>query len=64
VALDRLEDPLEGPKAIPDPQARKAAILSEQEVLRTLILRRRRIAGILGQAFEDLSAGGTTPAAR
>lgn len=57
VALDRLEDPLEGAKAVPDPQARKAAILSEQEVLRTLILRRRRIAGILGQAFEDLSSG-------
>ena len=64
VALDRLEDPLEGPKAIPDSQARKAAILSEQEVLRTLILRRRRIAGVLGQAFEDLSAGGTNAATR
>ncbi len=62
VALDRLEDPLEGPKAVPDPQARRAAILSEQEVLRTLILRRRRIAGILGSAFEDLNAGGTTAA--
>ena len=62
--LDRLEDPAAGPASVADPQARRAAILAEQEVLRTLILRRRRIAGILGQAFEDLSAGGTTPVAR
>lgn len=62
--LDRLDDPVEGPQAIPDPRARKAAILSAQEVLRTLILRRRRIAGIVGQAFETLNAAGTSPAAR
>lgn len=57
--LDRLEEP--GTAAGP---GRKAAILAGQERLRTLILRRRRIAGILGQAFEDLSAGGTSPAGR
>jgi len=62
--LDRLMDPVAGPTTIPDAKARRTAILSEQEVLRTLILRRRRIAGILGQAFETLSAGGTSPADR
>lgn len=57
--LDRLEEPgaAAGPRW-------KAAILAAQERLRTLILRRRRIAGILGQAFEDLSAGGTSPGGR
>ena len=62
--LERLADPQEGAGAIADPAARKAAILADQERLRTLILRRRRIAGILGQAFEDLSAGGTSSAGR
>ena len=62
--LERLEDPQGGAGAIADPAARKAVILADQERLRTLILRRRRIAGILGQAFEDLSAGGTSSAGR
>ena len=57
--LDRLED---GPPPL-DP-GRRAALLADQERLRTLILRRRRIAGILGQAFEDLSADGTSPGGR
>ncbi len=57
--LDRLED---APPPL-DP-GRRAALLADQERLRTLILRRRRIAGILGQAFEDLSAGGTSPGGR
>lgn len=51
-ALDRLEDAKEGPAAIPDARARKQAVLAAQERLRTLILRRLRVAGILGQAFE------------
>jgi poly-gamma-glutamate synthesis protein (capsule biosynthesis protein) len=57
--LDRLGD-------VPPPldPGRRAALLADQERLRTLILRRRRIAGILGQAFEDLSAGGTSPGGR
>lgn len=59
--LDRLTDQPGGGAAS---AARKAAILADQERLRTLILRRRRIAGILGQAFEDLSAGGTSPGGR
>jgi poly-gamma-glutamate synthesis protein (capsule biosynthesis protein) len=62
--LDRLEDPVEGPADVADPKARMASILAEQEVLRTLILRRRRIAEILGQSFEEFSAGGTSPAGR
>jgi poly-gamma-glutamate synthesis protein (capsule biosynthesis protein) len=59
--LDHLEEPQAGAATEP---GRKAAILADQERLRTLILRRRRIAGVLGQAFEDLSAGGTNPAGR
>jgi poly-gamma-glutamate synthesis protein (capsule biosynthesis protein) len=49
--LDRLSDPLEGPKASPDATLRKKAILEKQEYLRTLILRRKRIAEIMGEAF-------------
>lgn len=62
--LDRLEDPHADAGTPVAPAVRKAAILADQERLRTLILRRRRIAGILGQAFEDLNAGGTSPAGR
>lgn len=56
-------DRLEGAPSPLDP-ARRTTLLADQERLRTLILRRRRIAGILGQAFEDLSAAGTSPAGR
>ena len=49
--LDRLSDPKEGPKAIPNEQARRRAVIEKQEYLRTLILRRRRIAEIVGESF-------------
>ena len=48
--LDRLSDP-DGPKTLPDASLRKQAILEKQEYLRTLILRRKRIAEIVGEAF-------------
>jgi len=50
--LDRLTDPEEGPKALPDEKARKVAILEQQERLRTLLLRKGRIAGVVGAGFE------------
>lgn len=50
--LDRLTDPEEGPKAIADDKARKVAILEQQERLRTLLLRKGRIAGVVGGGFE------------
>lgn len=49
--LDQLGDPEEGARTIPDPGARRQAILERQERLRTLILRRRRISERLGEAF-------------
>jgi poly-gamma-glutamate synthesis protein (capsule biosynthesis protein) len=49
--LDRLADPVEGPKAIPDAALRRRAMLEKQEYLRTLILRRRRVAEVVGEAF-------------
>ncbi len=49
--LDRLSDPAEGPGTRPDPVLRRQAILEKQEYLRTLILRRRRIAEVVGEAF-------------
>jgi poly-gamma-glutamate synthesis protein (capsule biosynthesis protein) len=49
--LDRLADPIEGPKLAPDEPLRKKTILEKQEYLRTLILRRRRIAEVVGEAF-------------
>jgi len=49
--LDRLADPVEGPRTQPDPVFRRKAILEKQEYLRTLILRRRRIAEVVGEAF-------------
>lgn len=58
--LDRLAESLPGE----NPAIRKAAILADQERLRTLILRRRRIARVMGQDFEELNAGGTSPAGR
>ena len=49
--LDRLSDPVEGPKGVPDELLRRKAILEKQEVLRTLILRRKRVAQVVGEAF-------------
>jgi hypothetical protein len=48
--LDRLSDPAD-PKTSTDASLRKQAILEKQEYLRTLILRRKRIAEIVGEAF-------------
>ena len=53
--LDRLSDPLEGPRTIPDAALRRRRILEQQEYLRTLILRRRRVAEIVGEAFVSSS---------
>lgn len=50
--LDRLTDPVEGPRAVPDEKARKAAVLEQQERLRTLLLRKGRIAAVVGGGFE------------
>jgi poly-gamma-glutamate synthesis protein (capsule biosynthesis protein) len=49
--LDRLSDPVEDPGTHPDAGLRRKAILEKQEYLRTLILRRRRIAEVVGEAF-------------
>lgn len=49
--LDRLCDPVEGPKVQPDEAQRRRAILDKQEYLRTLILRRKRVAEVVGEAF-------------
>lgn len=49
--LERLSDAVEGPKLQPDAALRRKAILDKQEYLRTLILRRKRIAVIVGEAF-------------
>ena len=49
--LDQLADPIEGPKATPDEALRKKAILEKQEYLRTLILRRKRVAEVVGEGF-------------
>ena len=46
--LDRLRDP----KSMGDDQARRLALLEAQERFRTLLLRKQRIAGIVGQSFE------------
>jgi poly-gamma-glutamate capsule biosynthesis protein CapA/YwtB (metallophosphatase superfamily) len=51
-ALDGLIDSAEGPKKLSDPKALKNAILEKQEYLRTLILRRERVASIVGSMFE------------
>lgn len=50
-ALDRLTDPQEGPRCQPDEVRRRKEIIETQEQLRTLILRRRRVAEVVGEAF-------------
>ncbi len=50
--LDQLTDPIEGPKLIVDDKQRRSTILDKQEYLRTLLLRKGRIASIVGSAFE------------
>jgi Bacterial capsule synthesis protein PGA_cap len=49
--LDRLSGSGEGPGTLPDPALHRKAILEKQEYLRTLILRRKRIAEVVGEAF-------------
>ena len=49
--LDRLSDASEGPKSLPDEALRRTTILQRQEYLRTLILRRKRIAEVMGAPF-------------
>lgn len=51
VQLDQLSDPIEGTKLLPDVTARRALILEKQERLRTLILRRKHIAEVVGESF-------------
>jgi len=50
--LDDLTDPILGPTRLPDEKARKATILEKQEYLRTLLLRKARVAAAIGGAFE------------
>lgn len=50
--LDDLTDATEGPKRVPDAKARKALIVEKQEYLRTLLLRKARIAAVVGGGFE------------
>lgn len=50
--LDDLTDPVAGPRNVPDEKARKAAIVEQQETLRTLLLRKARVASIVGGGFE------------
>lgn len=49
--LDRLSDSVEGPKTMPEEGFRRKAILEKQEYLRTLILRRKRVAEVVGEEF-------------
>jgi len=49
--LDRLSNPIEGPSTRPDAVLHRKAVLEKQEYLRTLILRRKRIAEVMGEAF-------------
>jgi poly-gamma-glutamate synthesis protein (capsule biosynthesis protein) len=49
--LDRLSDPVQGLSTRPDAVLRRQAILEKQEYLRTLLLRRKRIAEVVGEAF-------------
>jgi poly-gamma-glutamate synthesis protein (capsule biosynthesis protein) len=46
--VDRLSDP----KSMSDEGARRTALVEVQERFRTLVLRKQRIAGIVGQSFE------------
>ena len=50
--LDDLSDAVEGPKRVADGKARKALLLEKQEYLRTLLLRKSRVASVLGGGFE------------
>jgi poly-gamma-glutamate synthesis protein (capsule biosynthesis protein) len=50
--LDELTDPLAGPRIGPEDKARKALIVDKQEYLRTLLLRKSRVAAVVGGAFE------------
>jgi Bacterial capsule synthesis protein PGA_cap len=49
--LDGLSGPIKGPKPAQEDALRKKTILEKQEYLRTLILRRKRIAEVVGDAF-------------
>jgi poly-gamma-glutamate synthesis protein (capsule biosynthesis protein) len=49
--LEKLSGPTTGPMAMPDEPTRRKAILDQQEYLRTLILRRQRVAEVVGEAF-------------
>ena len=49
--VERLSDPREGPRAQSDPAVRRRLILDRQERLRTLLLRRRRVAEVVGAPF-------------
>lgn len=49
--VERLSDPVEGPRTQADPAVRRRLILDRQERLRTLVLRRRRVADIVGAEF-------------
>lgn len=60
-SLGCLEGLQRGPAALPAPRPRTRDLLAAREHLRTLILRRRRIASILGQGFDD--GGGVSLAA-
>jgi poly-gamma-glutamate synthesis protein (capsule biosynthesis protein) len=50
--LDQLTDSERGPKLIADDKSRQAAIVEKQEYLRTLLLRKARIAAMVGGTFE------------
>ncbi|HEX2586221.1 MAG TPA: CapA family protein [Steroidobacteraceae bacterium] len=50
--LDQLTDAVEGPKLVADDKQRRMMIIGKQEYLRTLLLRKGRIASIVGGAFE------------
>ncbi len=49
--LASLADPVEGPRLLPDAARRTQTVLAKQEMLRTLILRRQRVAEVVGEAF-------------
>ncbi|MES1196468.1 MAG: CapA family protein, partial [Steroidobacter sp.] len=50
--LDQLTDSVQGPELIADEKLRQAIIVEKQEYLRTLLLRKARIAAIVGGEFE------------
>jgi poly-gamma-glutamate synthesis protein (capsule biosynthesis protein) len=55
--LDQLTDPVTGKEPNPDAVLQKKTILEKQEYLRTLILRRKRIAEVVGEPFVRQAAG-------